>query len=72
MVDGVLKVWGSFQVPSGVHTMAKGATGLPKHKIVMNAPVIRGGFGGKLFKAFHSVVASYIAAQKFGKPVRRS
>lgn len=68
--DGVLNVWGSFQVPSWAHGMATKATGLPMHKIVMNAPVIGGGFGGKLFKAFHSVVASCIAAQKFGKPVK--
>merc|ERR1719321_275767 len=35
----------------------------------MNAPLIGGGFGGKLMKAFHSVVAACIAAQKYGVPM---
>jgi len=70
--DGTLTVWGSFQVPSWTQGMACAPTGLPKNKVMVNATHIGGGFGGKLFKANHTVVACCIAAQKFRKPVKIS
>jgi len=50
--------------------MAAAVTGLPKHKILMNATHMGGGFGGKLMKSLHTVCAASVAAVKFGVPVK--
>ena len=68
MVDGVLFVWGSLQVPIWNQSMIQAATGLPKREIMINASVIDGDFGDKLVMSLHAVTASCIAAQRFGKP----
>lgn len=68
--DSTLTIWGTFQVTSWAHGMASSVTGLPKHKIVMNATHMGGGFGGKLMKSLHTVCAVAVAAVKFGVPVK--
>jgi len=68
--DSTITVWGTFQVTSWAHGMAAAVTGLPKHKILMNATHMGGGFGGKLMKSLHTVCAASVAAVKFGVPVK--
>eukprot|EP00929_Paragymnodinium_shiwhaense_P075858 TRINITY_DN3884_c0_g1_i2.p1 TRINITY_DN3884_c0_g1~~TRINITY_DN3884_c0_g1_i2.p1 ORF type:complete len:1313 (+),score=353.87 TRINITY_DN3884_c0_g1_i2:74-4012(+) len=68
--DGTLTIWASCQVPSWVHGMVSGCTGIPKHKIVVNITHVGGGFGGKLTKVLHVINAAAVAAVKTGLPVR--
>uniref|UniRef100_A0A7S2KL86 Aldehyde oxidase/xanthine dehydrogenase a/b hammerhead domain-containing protein n=1 Tax=Zooxanthella nutricula TaxID=1333877 RepID=A0A7S2KL86_9DINO len=68
--DSTLTVWGSYQVPSWAHAEVAATSGLPKHKILMNATHIGGGFGGKLTKPLHAVCAASVAALKTRRPVR--
>merc|ERR1712048_646237 len=50
--------------------MVTAVTGLPKHKVLMNATHLGGGFGGKLMKSLHVVCAASVCARKFGRPVK--
>jgi len=68
--DQTLTIWGTFQVSSWAHGMASAVSGLPKHKILMNATHMGGGFGGKLMKSLHTVCAVSVAVIKFGVPVK--
>ena len=43
-VDGHLTVWGTFQAPHAVRTVASLISGIPEHKIRIVSPDIGGGF----------------------------
>ena len=47
-VNGHLTVWGTFQAPHAVRTVASLISGIPEHKIRIISPDIVGGFGNKV------------------------
>mmetsp|Transcript_94727 Transcript_94727/g.277064 ORF Transcript_94727/g.277064 Transcript_94727/m.277064 type:complete len:1344 (+) Transcript_94727:54-4085(+) len=68
--DNTLNIWQSIQVPSWAHETLRRVTGLPKHKIVVNIPMVGGGFGGKLFRGMHVGCVAAVAAMKWRRAVR--
>ncbi|MBI2517178.1 MAG: xanthine dehydrogenase small subunit [Opitutae bacterium] len=68
--DDTVTIHSSTQHPSEIQTIVCEVLGLPKHKVVVQAPRMGGGFGGKETQgnAFAAIVA--LAARKTGRPVR--
>ena len=56
-VNGKLTLWGTFQAPHAVRTVASLITNIPEHKIRVVSPDIGGGFGNKV-----GVYPGYICA----------
>ena len=68
--DGTVLVNSSTQHPSEIQAIVAEVLHLPRHKVVVQAPRMGGGFGGKETQgnAFAALVA--LAAVKAGRPVR--
>ncbi|MBA4209826.1 aerobic carbon-monoxide dehydrogenase large subunit [Sphingomonas sp.] len=64
-----LTLWGTFQAPHVVRTVAALITGIPEHKIRVIAPDIGGGFGNKV-GVYPGYVLSIVASIVTGKPVK--
>ncbi len=68
-VKGELTVWGTFQAPHVVRTVASLIANIPEHKIRIIAPDIGGGFGNKV-GVYPGYILSIVASIVTGKPVK--
>lgn len=68
-VTGQLTVWGTFQAPHVVRTVASLIAGIPEHKIRVISPDIGGGFGNKV-GVYPGYVLSIVASIVTGLPVK--
>jgi aerobic carbon-monoxide dehydrogenase large subunit len=68
-VKGELTLWGTFQAPHVVRTVASLIAGIPEHKIRVIAPDIGGGFGNKV-GVYPGYVMSVVGSIVLGKPVK--
>jgi carbon-monoxide dehydrogenase large subunit len=68
-IKGELTVWGTFQAPHVVRTVASILSGIPEHKIHVIAPDIGGGFGSKV-GVYPGYVCSIVASIVLGVPVK--
>ena len=68
-VKGELTVWGTFQAPHVVRTVASLLSGIPEAKIHIIAPDIGGGFGNKV-GVYPGYVCAIVASIVLGVPVK--
>jgi len=68
-VNGHLTVWGTFQAPHAVRTVASLISGIPEHKIRIVSPDIGGGFGNKV-GVYPGYICSIVASIVLGVPVK--
>src|ERR1700736_2806869 len=68
-VDGHLTMWGTFQAPHAVRTVASLISGIPEHKIRIISPDIGGGFGNKV-GVYPGYICSIVASIVLGVPVK--
>ena len=68
-VKGELTLWGTFQAPHVVRTVAAILSGIPEHKIHVISPDIGGGFGNKV-GVYPGYVCSVVASIVTGRPVK--
>jgi aerobic carbon-monoxide dehydrogenase large subunit len=68
-ITGQLTLWGTFQAPHVVRTVASLITNIPEHKIRVISPDIGGGFGNKV-GVYPGYVLSVVASIVTGKPVK--
>ena len=68
-ITGQLTLWGTFQAPHVVRTVASLIANIPEHKIRVIAPDIGGGFGNKV-GVYPGYVCSVVASIVTGKPVK--
>ena len=68
-VRGELTVWGTFQAPHVVRTVAAILSGIPEHKIRVISPDIGGGFGNKV-GVYPGYICSIVASIVLGVPVK--
>ena len=68
-IRGELTVWGTFQAPHVVRTVAAILSGIPEHKIRVISPDIGGGFGNKV-GVYPGYVCSIVASIVLGVPVK--
>jgi aerobic carbon-monoxide dehydrogenase large subunit len=68
-VDGRLTVWGTFQAPHAVRTVASLISGIPEHKIRIVSPDIGGGFGNKV-GVYPGYICAIVASIVTGVPVK--
>ena len=68
-VNGQLTVWGTFQAPHAVRTVASLISTIPEHKIRIVSPDIGGGFGGKV-GVYPGYICSIVASIVLGVPVK--
>ena len=68
-IKGELTLWGTFQAPHVVRTVAAILSGIPEHKIHVIAPDIGGGFGNKV-GVYPGYVCSVVASIVTGRPVK--
>jgi carbon-monoxide dehydrogenase large subunit len=68
-VNGQLTVWGTFQAPHAVRTVASLISGIPEHKIRIVSPDIGGGFGNKV-GVYPGYVCAIVASIVTGVPVK--
>jgi carbon-monoxide dehydrogenase large subunit len=68
-VNGKLTVWGTFQAPHAVRTVASLISGIAEHNIRIVSPDIGGGFGNKV-GVYPGYVCSIVASIVTGKPVK--
>ncbi|ORE88151.1 aerobic carbon-monoxide dehydrogenase large subunit [Aurantimonas sp. 22II-16-19i] len=68
-VNGKLTVYGTFQAPHVVRTVASLLSGIEEHKIRVVSPDIGGGFGNKV-GVYPGYVCSIVASIVTGKPVK--
>jgi aerobic carbon-monoxide dehydrogenase large subunit len=68
-VDSRLTVWGTFQAPHAVRTVASLISGIPEHKIRIISPDIGGGFGNKV-GVYPGYICSIVASIVLGVPVK--
>ena len=68
-VKGELTVWGTFQAPHVIRTVASLLSTIPEHKIHVIAPNIGGGFGNKV-GAYPGYICSIVASIVTGVPVK--
>jgi len=68
-VNGHLSVWGTFQAPHAVRTVASLISGIPEHKIRIISPDIGGGFGNKV-GVYPGYICSIVASIVLGVPVK--
>jgi len=68
-VKGELTVYGTFQAPHVVRTVAAILSGIPEHKIHVIAPDIGGGFGNKV-GVYPGYVCAIVASIVLGVPVK--
>jgi len=68
-VNGKLTVWGTFQAPHAVRTVASLISTIPEHQIRIVSPDIGGGFGNKV-GVYPGYVCSIVASIVLGVPVK--
>ena len=68
-INGELTVWGTFQAPHVVRTVASLLSGIPEAKIHIIAPDIGGGFGNKV-GVYPGYVCAIVASIVLGVPVK--
>ncbi len=68
-IDGKLTVWGTFQAPHAVRTVASLISSIPEHKIRIISPDIGGGFGNKV-GVYPGYICSIVASIVLGVPVK--
>ncbi|MEQ8654741.1 MAG: aerobic carbon-monoxide dehydrogenase large subunit [Kiloniellales bacterium] len=68
-VNGKLTVWGTFQAPHAVRTVASLISNIPEHNIRIVSPDIGGGFGNKV-GVYPGYICSIVASIVTGKPVK--
>src|SRR5438105_4078272 len=68
-VNGKLTVWGTFQAPHAVRTVASLISNIPEHNIRIVSPDIGGGFGNKV-GVYPGYVCSIVASIVTGVPVK--
>ena len=68
-VRGELTVWGTFQAPHVIRTVASLISKIPEHKIHVISPDIGGGFGNKV-GAYPGYICAIVASIVTGKPVK--
>ncbi len=68
-IKGELTLYGTFQAPHVVRTVASLLSGIPEHKIHVIAPDIGGGFGNKV-GVYPGYVCSIVASIVLGVPVK--
>ena len=68
-VNGKLTVWGTFQAPHAVRTVASLISGIPEHNIRIVSPDIGGGFGNKV-GVYPGYVCSIVASIVTGVPIK--
>lgn len=68
-VTGELSIWGTFQAPHVIRTVASLLSTIPEHKIHVIAPDIGGGFGNKV-GAYPGYICSIVASIVTGIPVK--
>jgi aerobic carbon-monoxide dehydrogenase large subunit len=68
-VKGELTLYGTFQAPHVIRTVASLLSKIPEHKIHVIAPDIGGGFGNKV-GAYSGYICSIVASIVTGRPVK--
>jgi carbon-monoxide dehydrogenase large subunit len=68
-VNGKLTVWGTFQAPHAVRTVASLISGIAEHNIRIVSPDIGGGFGNKV-GVYPGYICAIVASIVTGKPVK--
>ena len=68
-IKGELTLWGTFQAPHVVRTVASLLSGIPEAKIHVIAPDIGGGFGNKV-GVYPGYVCAIVGSIVLGKPVK--
>ncbi len=68
-IKGELTLWGTFQAPHVIRTVASLLSKIPEHKIHVIAPDIGGGFGNKV-GAYAGYICSIVASIVTGLPVK--
>src|SRR6202040_70725 len=68
-IRGELTVWGTFQAPHVIRTVASLISKIPEHKIHVIAPDIGGGFGNKV-GAYSGYICAIVASIVTGRPVK--
>ena len=68
-ITGDLTLWGTFQAPHVIRTVASLISPIPEHKIHVIAPDIGGGFGNKV-GAYPGYICSIVASIVTGQPVK--
>jgi carbon-monoxide dehydrogenase large subunit len=68
-IKGELTLWGTFQAPHVIRTVASLISKIPEHKIHVIAPDIGGGFGNKV-GAYAGYICSIVASIVTGRPVK--
>src|SRR5262249_26523428 len=68
-IKGELTIWGTFQAPHVIRTVASLLSKIPEHKIHVIAPDIGGGFGNKV-GAYSGYICSIVASIVTGIPVK--
>ena len=68
-VNGKLTLWGTFQAPHAVRTVASLITNIPEHNIRIVSPDIGGGFGNKV-GVYPGYICAAVASIVLGRPVK--
>ena len=68
-IKGELTVYGTFQAPHVIRTVASLLSKIPEHKIHVISPDIGGGFGNKV-GAYPGYICAIVASIVTGKPVK--
>jgi carbon-monoxide dehydrogenase large subunit len=68
-IRGELTLWGTFQAPHVIRTVASLISKIPEHKIHVIAPDIGGGFGNKV-GAYSGYICAIVASIVTGRPVK--
>ncbi|MEM5585148.1 MULTISPECIES: aerobic carbon-monoxide dehydrogenase large subunit [unclassified Roseibium] len=68
-ITGELSIWGTFQAPHVIRTVASLLSTIPEHKIHVIAPDIGGGFGNKV-GAYPGYICAIVASIVTGIPVK--
>jgi carbon-monoxide dehydrogenase large subunit len=68
-INSHLTVWGTFQAPHAVRTVASLISGIPEHKIRIISPDIGGGFGNKV-GVYPGYICAIVASIVLGVPVK--
>jgi carbon-monoxide dehydrogenase large subunit len=68
-VNGKLTLWGTFQAPHAVRTVASLISGIAEHNIRVISPDIGGGFGNKV-GVYPGYICAIVASIVTGKPVK--
>lgn len=68
-IQGELTLWGTFQAPHVVRTVASLLSTIPEHKIRVISPDIGGGFGNKV-GVYPGYICSIVGSIVLGQPVK--